>query len=775
MRPKTRGNLVLAAVAVAGLACASTYLPFPRARLKPGPSVSLRLTDRRGVLLREVLSEAGGRSAWLSSGAVPPDLVRATVAAEDRSFFAHGGLSLPSIARALAQDLRRGRIVSGASTITQQTVRNILPSRRTLVAKAREAWMALRLEHTLSKSEILLQYLNRACYGNSAYGAEAAARLYFDKPASLLSLAESAYLAVLPRSPSAVNPGRGPETALRRQKALLEAMAGRGWVSRDEALRAEREPIRPRGEGTAFRAPHFCEAVLAAMDPDAKSSAASVRTTLDAALQDKVEALLDGHVRALAAKGVTNGAVIVLDNATGEVLAMAGSRDFLDEAASGQVNGALSPRQPGSALKPFLYALALEKGWTPATLLDDVPDEFPAPGGAYQPRNYDRSFHGRVRLRTALACSYNVPAVRTAAEVGDDVFLARLRRLGFEGLDRPPDHYGLGLSLGNGEVTLLELAGAYASLARGGLRVRERMILAVARKDGRTVPLPAVAAPERTVDERAAWLITNVLADRDARVPAFGYRSPLTLPFPCAAKTGTSKDSRDNWAAGYTTRVTVAVWIGNFDGTPMRGISGVTGCGPLFHDVMLAAHAESAPGPFPEPPGIVRRTICPASGELARPDCPGAMAEVFAEGAEPATRCGMDHRPAETLPGAAVRAEWTEEVRFQPPPAEDRRSRPARKVSPFKDIAAVSILSPSDGSIYKLDPVLRAEFQAVRLKARAPEGAGEIEWRVDGRSLGRAALGASLSWRLSPGSHTIEARDAAGAARSAAVRITVIE
>ena len=748
---------LLSSLLIVGGLVGTILLPYPKSRLAPGALVSLRLTDRNGVLLREVLSESGGRSRWVTLSEVSPDVIKATLAAEDRNFFLHRGLHLPSVVRALWQNARQGRVVSGASTLSQQVVRNIEPRPRTLGAKLREAWLAIRLERSVPKEEILTQYLNRVPYGNQAFGIEAAARLYFRKPASDLSLAEAAFLAALPRSPSQSNPYHDPAPALRRQRETIAAMRRLGLVRPDEADRALAEPLAIRPPSESFRAPHFTTALLSRLTEKERASLAEIRTTLDAPLQEKVEAFVRGHLERLARSGVRNAAVVVLDNAGGDILAWAGSRDYFDAGASGQVDGVLSARQPGSALKPFTYALALEAGMTAATLIDDAPAEFAAAGGPYRPENYDRRYHGRVRLRSALACSYNVSAVATLDVVGVERLYRQLRDLGMDSLSEPPGFYGAGLTLGNGEVTLLELARAYMALARGGTFLPERFVLASFDHERRDRAIPFPPAPKQAFSAATAFIITDILADADARVPAFGYGSPLNLPFPCAAKTGTSKDYRDNWTVGYTTDYTVGVWVGNFDGRPMENVSGITGCGPLFRDVMLLLHRERRPAAFALPEGLVRRTVCATTGDLASAACPARVEEVFIAGTEPLLVCDR-HGDAQ-------------EARLADRPAGRAPHRPSAAPP------GPRILFPEDGAVFQVDPVLRAEYQKIRCRASL-DGLDDfrvLEWYIDESRAG-ATPGGTWVWNLQPGSYTIRAVAVTGRGRVAGppVRVTVL-
>jgi penicillin-binding protein 1C len=752
-----RRLLAVSALAGAGLFAASLYLPYPASKLDPGAVLSLRILDRSGALLREVLSDDGGRCRWLGLEGMSPHLVRATIAAEDREFFLHSGVRLPSIIRALVQNARRGRVVSGASTITQQVVRNIERKPRTVLVKLIEAWLAVRLEHTISKPGILVQYLNRVPYGNGTFGAEAASRLYFDKPCRQLGLAEAAFLAGLPRSPSAANPYKNLRAALERKSSVLRRMVDAGLITPEESKQADAEPLNVVTGMERFRAPHFCDLVLDSLGGRAKYGSREVRTTLDLGLQKKIEVLLKRRVDSLRDRGISNGAAVIMDNGTGDLLALVGSADYFADADSGQVNGALSLRQPGSALKPFTYALALERGLTAASIIEDAPDAFPALDGYYEPRNYDRKFHGPIRLRSALASSYNVPAVSVLETLGPDLLYYRLKALGFDSLEKPPGYYGLGLTLGNGEVRLLELVRAYAALASGGRFRRERTILGRIDRNGRE----AVFGPEKAFDVLApdvTYIITHILSDPDARVPTFGYDSPLRLPFPCASKTGTSKDYRDNWTVGYTPAYTVGVWMGNFDGKPMHDVSGITGCGPLFRDICLLLEAGGVSRPFPEPTGLVRASICPVSGGLAGPRCPGSVVEIFISGTEPKRPCGALHGfgGGPSLQRAA--AGIGRETRASP---------------------GIRVAYPPDGGVFRIDTVLRREYQALGLKAGGPEvnRAGEVEWWINGRRAGRSRPNEGFLWNIEPGSYTIVAR--AGAAgrtiESRPVRITVID
>jgi len=650
--------------------------------------------------------------------------------------------------------MKSGRIVSGASTISQQVIRNIYHFRRTLFSKALEAWLALRLERTLSKEEILIQYLNRISYGNQAYGIEAASRLYFDKPSSDLSLAEASFLAGLPCSPSSFNPYRFYGQALSRQKEILRKMLNLGFINKEEMERAWEETLNLHSEKEKFRSPHFCDFVLHQIPEEKRRSLCLIQTTLDYSLQEKVEMLLGNHLKSLEKRGITNGAALILDNRSGEILSMVGSKDFFDIRHDGQVNGVLSLRQPGSTLKPFTYGLALEKGITAATIVEDVPIQFPTPEGNYMPENYDQRYHGPIRIRSALACSYNVPAVSVLEAIGPDLLYERLKSFGFESLKKSSGFYGLGLTLGNGEVTLLELVRAYSALSRGGIFFKEKSVLRLFERDNSPLPFEENSPRRQLFSPQVAYILTDILADRDARIPSFGYNSPLNLPFPAASKTGTSKDFRDNWTIGYTPKYTVGIWVGNFDGKPMHNVSGITGCGPLFRDIMLFLNKIEKAGDFKNPGNLIRLEICPLCGGLPIESCPGTIEEVFIEGTEPREFCSLDHQKRET---GKTRIE----------------SLKAKHLNTL-----IEVTFPQEGDIFKIDPVLRQEYQAIKLKAKVSESTNiqTVEWWINGQKIGISSFPFSLTWNLRPGFFTIKATAAMEKRKteSRPVKITVL-
>jgi len=595
---------------------------------------------RNGELLYELLDPHGGRRIKVPLDQISPLLIRATIATEDRDFYEHPGFDPIAITRAIWQNIREGEAVSGASTITQQLARALLLSdeeraQRTLSRKIKEIVLAAELTRRYSKDQILEFYLNEIYYGNLAYGIQAAAQTYFQKDAKDLTLAEASLLAGLPQAPAIYDPFTNPDAALGRQEQVLALMAENGDISQAEAEAAAQEmrnripTLRP--PRIDARAPHFVNYVRQVLEEqfgaqEIYRSGLRVKTSLDLRLQTLAEEVVRAHVDALAERHVTNGALVAIDPHTGEILAMVGSKDFSDPSIDGQVNVALRPRQPGSAIKPLTYLKAFEMGWTPATLLWDLPTTFPAFPEPYRPKNYDGKFHGPQSLRSALANSYNIPAVKALQFIGIDNLKEIAARLGITTLTRPD--YGLSLTLGGGEVTLLELTGAYAALANQGVRIPPTPILEITNSEGQVLWRHEPQG-EQVLRPQHAYLMTGILSDNAARAPAFGEHSPLLLSRPAAAKTGTTNDTRDNWTVGYTPELVAGVWVGNSDNTPMANVSGITGAAPIWHDFMEGALAGRAPVEFAVPEGVVEMEVCADNG--AQPNaCPQRKKEVFA-------------------------------------------------------------------------------------------------------------------------------------------------
>jgi len=689
-----------------------------------------RVVDRHGEVLAEVVVPNLGRAHWVELDQVSRFVVDALIAAEDHRFDGHRGVDPLAVLRAGVVDLRAGAPVQGGSTLTQQTVRLLVERPPGLRGKVVEAWRAVRLEQQLSKEQILTWYLNRAYFGHRAWRVEAAARTYFDESPAGLSLAEAATLVGLLPEPSRRDPWVEPSRARSARDRVIERMVATGALTRAEADLALAEPMQLRRPRRPRVAPHLADRLL-----DEHPHAPVVHTTVDRLLQADVEELVGVHVGALAGRDVDHAAVLVADVATGEVLAWVGSAD--PDAEDGQVDGVRARRSPGSALKPFVYGIAFERGMSPADVLPDLPRRFTTSHGTWAPTNYSDDHLGPVRARIALACSLNLPAVAVLEDVGTATLLHRLRRAGLTTLDRRASHYGLGLVLGDGEVTLEELTAAYAALARGGVY---RPLTVV-----RDQPRPR---GQRILDARAAWLVADVLDDPVARTPAFGRWGSLERAYPVAAKTGTSTGFRDNWTVGYTPRHVVGVWVGNFDGRPMGSVSGITGAGPLWAAVMDRVTGEATED-FPRPKGLVRRRACGLSGERPSPACPDVVEDWFLRGQAERPECDwhvqMDGRVAVRWP--STYAAWA---------AVTGRADPAAPAAPDR-LDQVGIAFPSSGSTFHVDPSLPTERQRVPLRAATPAGARRAIWEVDGRVVAEVGPPFVHLWLPDgPGEHRIE-------------------
>lgn len=752
--------------------------PLPAGFLDEGSHKSVRVTDRSGRLLYESLSEHEARSAWLKAEELPQALVNATLAIEDHRFFSHVGLDPVAIARAILADLRAMKLKEGGSTLTQQAVKRLMARRRTVGGKVREMVAALRLEHRLSKLEILALYLNVAPYGNQYEGVQAASMGYFGCPVANLTPAQAAFLAGLPQRPSSLDPYRNLKGALARQREVLRRMRSLGLLDEEAYRRAKDERLAFRRGDRPLLAPHFVQRVLALRG----EAPGDVRTTLDLDLQREVQGVIASKRADLDRHGAHSVAVAVMDNATGEWLAWEGSGRFSDPDHGGAIDGVITPRQPGSALKPFTYALAFQRGFTPASILPDIPSHFPTAdaGILYSPRNYDGIFRGPMRARLALAGSENVPAVWLLSQVGVPSLLDELRDVGFTTLDKTSEFYGYGLTLGDPEVRLDEMVAAYACLARGGVYLPPRAVLSMSSgagsgergagdkgpDDPSLTPRASRLTPHSVMSPRAAFWVTDILSDNEARAFVFGRGGSLEFPFPVATKTGTSQAYRDNWTLGYTREVTVGVWVGNFDSAPLKRSSGVTGAGPIFHDVMLAAERRALgrmPGPMDppivdQPAGLAQVRVCALSGQKETPDCPSSGQELL-PGDEIPPVCRWHFRE-----GGAVVTAWPLEYRTWargrgaiPSSSPDRV--PARRLAP--SARGLAIENPPDGATYWIDPTLNSEFQSLEFRALAGDPTSPLSWSLDGAPLGERAAGRSLRWPLRPGPHRLVVSDRA--------------
>jgi penicillin-binding protein 1C len=757
------------------------FWPLPGQLEKDNGPSSTRILDRNGRLLYEI--QRGGKLERIPLGRIPLAAQNALIAVEDRSFYSHAGINIRGLARAVITDLKTFSFAEGGSSITQQLVRaKLAPGSRGPLYKLLEMWLALKVDARYSKEEILEQYFNAAYFGSQSYGIAASARTYFDKRPQDLSLAESALLIGLLNAPSSLNPFKNLAGALERRHHVLSAMLETGVISDDQFNHAEAEPVRLMHGRISMEAPHFVQWLIGERE-EAIGMQQEIRTTLDLGLQHDVERSVARRLLDLVEKNVSSAAVVVIDARSGDILAMVGSADYFDDAHDGAVNVAISPRQPGSALKPFTYALAFTNGMTPASTVADIESQFfTQEGNPYIPRNYDYSYHGLVRLREALANSYNITAVKVLEKVGVHTLLNFLRSLGLSTLEETPEHYGLALTLGDSEVKLLELARAYAIFPRLGRSLELRTLLSDPETDGAEL-----------LDPRAAWLITSILSDPVARAEQFGTDGPLSFEFPVAAKTGTTRNSRDNWTMGYTQDRIVGVWVGNADNTPMRGTSGVTGAGPIFHDVMVAATAGRPHATFLRPDGITERTICKLSGKLPTSLCPSVIQEYFVQGTEPREKDDIFHAvkvdrrnhllATETCPVSQVTTEvfalfppelrrWARENGWKEPPDDSSPLCTGSVHSLPEEHVDIVITSPGDGTSFRLDPLIPMAHQNISLEATAPRSLLSLTWYIDGKELGEGMRpDFRLFWRPTVGNHSVQARSKN--AQSNIIHITV--
>ncbi|MCL4833973.1 MAG: PBP1A family penicillin-binding protein [Caldilineaceae bacterium] len=647
---------VVAFLALAGVIVAYAQiagdLPLPSELTNRASAFqSTRIYDRKGELLNETFDPNGGRRVAVPLERMSPWLRQATIATEDANFYNHPGVDPVALARAVYYAVRAREFVSGASTIPQQLVKLVfLSSERSAERKIKEAILAAEVSRRYSKDEILEIYLNEVYYGNLAYGVDAAAETYFGKDVGELSLAEAALLAGLPQAPAYYDPYTQPERVKERQAVVLRLMVESGVIDATEADAAWLEPLVYVPVSYDFLAPHFTLYVRQQLEtllgPEALYRVGlNVTTSLDLALQESAQQIVTEQVQSLAARNVSNGALVAMDPRNGEVLALVGSADFENVEIDGQVNMALAPRQPGSSIKPLVYLAAfahpqrpLNEHWTPGTLVADIEQDFPdGANPPYRPRNYDENEHGILTVRASLANSYNIPAVRALDFVGLPAFLALAQRVGITSLIRPD--YGLSLSLGGGEVPLLEMTGAFGVLANGGVRRAPQTILKIEDGEGNVIcaidtPTPCrldgLAQGEQVVSPVDAFLISDMLSDNQARAPIFGLNSMLNLGRPAAAKTGTTNDYRDSLTIGYTPELVTGVWVGNANNASMQNLSGIGGAAPIWNRFMQTALAATPPSTFAVPAGVQQVEVCADTGTLPSPACPEKAVGWFA-------------------------------------------------------------------------------------------------------------------------------------------------
>jgi penicillin-binding protein 1C len=690
----------------------------------------------------------------------------------------------------------------GGSTITQQVARNLLLSaeergERSLYRKLREGLLAWQLTRNYSKDDILALYLNQTYYGALTYGVEAASQTFFGKPVSQLDLAESALLAGLPQAPSIYNPFTDPDAAQERQGVVLGLMEKAGFVDEEQRALAVREELIFTSTPYPIQAPHFVMMVRVAVDsmftPEAilEHGGLVVQTSLDLDWQGHAEHAVERHLTDLQTgeiglgHNVNNAALVALDPHTHQLLALVGSPDYFDAFNGGAINMAIAPRQPGSALKPILYAAALDPSltlqgsqlnspWTAATMFLDVSTSFVTHDGkAYTPSNYDQEEHGPVLLREALASSLNIPAVITLDRIGMAGLFEQASKLGITTLQDPEQH-DLSLALGGGAVRLLELTTAYGAFANGGYRVSPVSILEVSDLQGDLLYTAPSVSNTRVMDERVAWLISDILSDNDARRIGFGPHSTLRIDRPAAVKTGTTSNFHDNWTVGFTPELVVGVWVGNTSYEPMRDVNGLTGAAPIWHQLIRTVLTGSPPQPFMRPQDMVQEEVCFLSGLLPTPACPYRRLEWFIEGTQPTQPDSLYQEvEIDTATGQLADANTPPERRYHttvldlPPEAQawahteglrlmsDLMAEPGAEPD-LSLSTSLHMTSPSPGSVYRLSPGMAADAQRIPMEAFSEIHLVEASLWMDGVLLGSFKEGPyRLWWPLVEGSHEV--------------------
>lgn len=710
-------GLTICAVIVGAAILWVVWLPLP-AGLRTPLLGTPTLLDIRGREIAELPSLEARVQIPIQVSEMGDWLPQVTVALEDRRFYRHSGIDWRATCAACLRNLKARRIVSGGSTITQQLVKMTSNrQRRNWFAKLYENIVAWKLERVWTKERILAEYLNRSSFGNRRLGPEAAARAYFGKPARELTLAESVYLAGLLQAPTRFNPWRHPDRAERKYARSLDLLSKTGFLSGGQrTLLSETPPVPGH-----FDPPHFAPNFVDAIKQRQSALAGKVHTTLDLDLQRLAELKLNTQIAALNRYDIADGAVVIVDNAFGAVRAMVGSSNY----AGNQVNGAMRSRSCGSTLKPFVYLTAIDRRLlTASTLLADTPDAIRDKYVDYDPQNFNHRYLGPVRVREALACSLNVPAIIALSQVGPRSAFYDLQNWGFD-FPRSLDDYGAGFILGNAEIRLVDLVAAYAGLSRGGLATRPKLLASESH------PLTRVASAAATE------IIADILADNEARRKSFGAASPLAFSERIAVKTGTSSGFRDAWTVGFDKEHTVAVWIGNSDGRPMRDTLAIQCAAPLWAALMHELLRNDHPVP-PVSAAVVKCEICAATGLLASRFSPGKINELFLPGTEPTGDSSAWFSADGNLLLPAEYANW----------CSSRENAFGATVLPEP-----RILNPRPGATYQMDSILPAKQQMIELQATI---GNDIRWYVGGTPIPPEPDG-RFFWQLTPGQWSLKA------------------
>ncbi|GAB5493842.1 MAG: PBP1A family penicillin-binding protein [Phototrophicaceae bacterium] len=727
---------------------------------------STRIYDRHGALLYEILPPEQGRNRVISLDDIPDVCINAIIAVEDANYWTHPGIDPEGIARAIWINLSGGELIAGGSTITQQTARLLLldseeRATRTVRRKLREMVLAIQMQNQFSKEHVLELYLNQVYFGNLAYGIEGASQAYFNKSASDLSTAECALLAGIVQNPVFHDPLTNSESALSRQAIALNLMVERNYLTANEAESALNDELQFGSVRFPIQAPHFVMTVWQQLQqtyPDALyTEGLDVITTLDLGWQHSAETattyqlgLLNSSENGQISANANNAALIAIDPFTGQVLTMLGSPDYFNEDIDGAVNATLALRQPGSTLKPFTYALAMTPDslapYSPATVLYDIETPFVTSRlESYTPGNFAFVEHGPVSIREALGSSYNIPAVIALEHVGVENFIEFVADAGLESLASAPN-LDLAVTLGGGEVRLLDLAQAYSIFPNGGYHIEPTFLLSVTTRDGDILyEYQDPRLENRVLDERVAWLITDMLSDNSARIPSFGANSYLQIGRPSGAKTGTTTDFRDNWVMGYTPNLVVGVWVGNADNTPMIEVTGVSGAGPIYNQFIREILIGQPELEFEQPDGLIQVEVCTLSGLLPRENCPLRRLDWFIDGTQPTEydrvyqTFAIDSRTG----GLADENTPTEYIVLDtfvvlPQEARDWAILNGINLPPegailnnIDDDQAIRLLSPDPYTSFEISPITPIETQRLRFNVATPSDTVSVDYYLN--------------------------------------------
>ncbi len=749
-------------------------------------SGTIKIWDRNNTLLYESAGEVG-KKIPITYNDLPEHLINAVIASEDITFWTNPGVDFRAIARSTFINLKERKIVSGASTVTQQLTRasiispQKIPS-RSIVRKIREILIALRITILYSKEDILTMYFNQMYFGNLAYGIQAASTTYFDKDVSQLSLAESAFLVGLLSSPDKRNPFTNINEAKKEQGQVLDLMVKHGFIPKEKTEEVKQEELAIIKKRTNIKAPHFVHYVLREIDTLGikDNQGLNIYTTLDYPTFSLSEDLVTIWVDRLKDQhDLSNAALMLIKNDSGEIIDMLGGVDYFDATHSGQVNMTTALRQPGSALKPVTYATAFMQGYTPATLIYDVNKVYKTKKGeGFTPNNYDGRYHGLVLAREALASSFNLPAVEMLDRIGMNNFLKVARDLGITTFTQE-DRYDLSLTLGGGEVKLLELTNIFASFAREGEYKEPYAIQKIVTDNGKILYTHQEKQGAQVLGQngkQVAYLISNILSDPKARIPGFSEKNPLVLSHPAAVKTGTTTDWHDNWTVGYTPSYTVGVWVGNNDNHPMREITGVVGAAPIWNQFFEEFLKGKPTEQFIRPERIREMEICAMSGELPDGLCPEKISELFIEGTEPKEasklhkKVFIDKRNGLLADDSCPKNFVEEKVFIDYPPEvytwaiQNNQEVIPRQSSPlcngnqqFSGNTYLEITYPKEKTVFESAPFL-VNNEGVIFEVNVSPNIDKVLWYLDGKLLRETtSFPFQVSWKPQVGKHTIVA------------------